>query len=81
MTTIKEKEKMYTTFTPNQNTTPKKEQRRRKQNCKKRNLNIFYANANGPRSQINSLQAGSNLQESHIITISEIKGQPSLMDG
>lgn len=55
--------------------------RRRKPKLRKGDINILYANANGLRSKMSSLQVASKLNESHIILITETKGKPPKMEG
>ena len=62
----------------------KKKRIRKKEKKKKENHNqirILYANVNGTRDKITSLQAAADSQKSHIVAIAETKGNPPALEG
>ena len=61
-----------------------KEKNRKREKKKKENHNqirILYANVNGVRGKIISLQAAADSQNSHIVAITETKGTPPALEG
>ena len=59
----------------------KKPRRGKKNKAKSSNLRILYANINGIRSKLESLQSAVDTHNSHIVAITETHSKPPKLDG
>ena len=67
---------------PTNNKKKKRIRKKGKKNKENHNqIRILYANVNGARGKITSLQAAADSQKSHIVAIAETKGNPPALEG
>ena len=67
---------------PTNNKKKKRIRKKGKKNKENHNqIRILYANVNGARGKITSLQAAADSQNSHIVAIAETKGNPPALEG
>jgi len=60
---------------------PHHTKKKRRQKKKGKTLNLLYANVRGARGKIASLQTATDINQSHVVTIVETKGNPPKLKG